>query len=202
MMPCADDVLIHAPLARATGHAGYVRFGSPLASLALMAATVLALAGCGHDEYEDSYPATSGVIVEGGTMAKDNPADSSGAAPATATRAGQPDGPSDPQGGTILFMASPGGGLPPRVIARTDSITSAPTAEHLARDALATHRRDPAPPTTSGMTAPLITNGEDPAIPIALPDPTATPRTSRRITISRQTGVDDGPTILRIVESP
>ena len=29
------------------------------------AALMLALAGCGHEAYEDSYPATSGVIVDG-----------------------------------------------------------------------------------------------------------------------------------------
>ncbi len=32
----------------------------------MMVSAVLTLAGCGHEAYEDSYPATSGVIVDGG----------------------------------------------------------------------------------------------------------------------------------------
>ncbi len=31
----------------------------------MMVSAVLTLAGCGHEAYEDSYPATSGVIVDG-----------------------------------------------------------------------------------------------------------------------------------------
>ena len=182
------------------------------------AAVLLALAGCGHEAYEDSYPATSSVIVDGGTgvtasAMDDQPAGQTGEVTA---------GPAAGQSGTILFMASPGNGLPPQVIARTDSITSVPTPEFLAREALASQRqgetRRQAPAGGSRMTAPLVvTADQDRTSPIILPAAPATPLAgsspagtspngslpaNSRIRISRQTGVDDGPTILKIIVAP
>ena len=182
------------------------------------AAVLLALAGCGHEAYEDSYPATSSVIVDGGTgvtasAMDDQPAGQTGEVTA---------GPAAGQSGTILFTASPSNGLPPQVIARTDSITSVPTPEFLAREALASQRqgetRRQAPAGGSRMTAPLVvTADQDRTFPIILPAAPATPLAgsspagtspngslpaNSRIRISRQTGVDDGPTVLRIIEAP
>ena len=186
------------------------------------AAVLLALAGCGHEAYEDSYPATSSVIVDGGTgvtasAMDDQPAGQTGEVTAEVTP-----GPAAGQSGTILFMASPGNGLPPQVIARTDSITSVPTPEFLAREALASRRqgetRRQIPAGGSRMTAPLVvTTDQDRTSPIILPaapatplagsspagtSPNGSPPANSRIRISRQTGVDDGPTVLRIIEAP
>jgi hypothetical protein len=89
---------------------------------------MLALAGCGPNEYQDSnamtYTTSSGMIDDGGeTPSVDqNYAD---------------------QVGTILFVASPGDGKPQQLISRTNSITSAPTAEFLAREAIAARQRAP-----------------------------------------------------------
>ena len=190
------------------------------------AAVLLALAGCGHEAHEDSYPATSSVIVDGGTgvtagAMDDQPAGQTGEVTAEVTAEVTP-GPAAGQSGTILFMASPGNGLPPQVIARTDSITSVPTPEFLAREALASQRqgetRRQAPAGDSRMTAPLVvTADQDRTSPIILPAAPATPLAgsspagpspngslpaNSRIRISRQTGVDDGPTVLRIIEAP
>ena len=188
----------------------------------IMVSAVFTLAGCGHEAYEDSYPATSSVIVDGGTgvtagAMDDQPEGQTGEVTAKVTP-----GPAAGQSGTILFMASPGNGLPPQVIARTDSITSVPTSEFLAREALASQRqgetRRQAPAGDSRMTAPLVmTADQDQTSPIILPAAPATPLAgsspadtspngslpaNSRIRISRQTGVDDGPTVLRIIEAP
>ena len=88
---------------------------------------MLALGGCRHEE-QDNYPATSGVMVEGCVVV-----DGGETLPAGQNSAGQN---SPDSGGTILFVANPGGGKPLRLIARTNSITTAPTAEFLARKAL------------------------------------------------------------------
>jgi len=107
------------------------------------AALMLALAGCGHEAYEDSYPATSGVIVDGtGTTAGAAGDQAAGQIPGQIPGqvTGQTSSPAAAQSGTILFMASPGDGRPPRLIARTNSITSVPTAEFLAREALASQQ--------------------------------------------------------------
>ena len=227
----------------------------------MMVSAVLTLAGCGHEAYEDNYPATSSVIVDGGG------APTAGTAPGITPGVtagvtagitagitggamdGQPagqtgevtakvtPGPAAGQSGTILFMASPGNGQPPQVIARTDSVTSVPTAEFLAREALtsqygtsrqAAASQQQAPAASAQMTAPLVvTADQDQTSPIILPVVPATPlvRTSpagtspagsspagsspngslpanSRIRISRQTGVDNGPTVLNIIEAP
>ena len=110
------------------------------------AALMLALAGCGHEAYEDSYPATSGVIVDGTGTTAGTAVGTAGAAGDQAAGQipgqipGQTSSPAAAQSGTILFMASPGDGRPPRLIARTNSITSVPTAEFLAREALASQQ--------------------------------------------------------------
>ena len=75
-----------------------------------------------------TIPPPRGVIVEGGVIV-----DGGETLPAGQNSTGQN---SADSGGTILFVASPGGGEPSRVIARTNSITTAPTAEFLARQAL------------------------------------------------------------------
>ncbi len=90
-------------------------------------------------------------------------------------------------------MASPGNGQPPQVIARTDSVTSLPTAEFLAREALAsqygtsarrtswtsrqaTASQQQAPAANTQMTAPLVvTADQDQTSPIILPVVPATP---------------------------
>ncbi|MEL0198108.1 MAG: hypothetical protein VW870_13780 [Rhodobiaceae bacterium] len=232
----------------------------------MMVSAVLTLAGCGHEAYEDSYPVTSGVIVDGGTgtapgtipgttggttpgitggitgsAMDDQPAGQTGEVTAEVTGEVAP-GPAAGQSGTILFMASPGNGQPPQVIARTDSVTSLPTAEFLAREALAsqygtsrqaTASQQQAPAASTQMTAPLVvTADQDQTSPIILPVVPATPLVgsspagtspagtspagsspagsspnrslpaNSRIRISRQTGVDDGPTVLRIIEAP
>lgn len=193
----------------------------PLAGLLLIgAALLLALAGCGHEDYEDSYPATSGVIVDGGAETAAGAAGDQTVSQIPGQIAGQIPGqipgqtssPDAAPSGTILFMASPGDGQPPRLIARTSSVTSVPTAEFLAREALASQPR--AADASTPMTAPLVITGDDDlATPIILPavpsagagsasSRAATPQTNSRITISRQTGVDDGPTVLRIIEAP
>ena len=191
------------------------------------AALMLALAGCGHEAYEDSYPATSGVIVDGtGTTAGTAVGTAGDQAagqipgPIPGQIPGQTSSPAAAQSGTILFMASPGDGQPPRLIARTNSITSVPTAEFLAREALASQQygasQQQAP--ASSMTAPLVLTADpDQTSPIILPGVPVTPRTgssangssangsspaNSRISISRQTGVDDGPTVLKIIEAP
>ncbi|MEK9855914.1 MAG: hypothetical protein VW495_14015 [Rhodobiaceae bacterium] len=227
----------------------------------MMVSAVLTLAGCGHEAYEDSYPATSGVIVDGGagtapgtipgttggttpgitggitgSAMDDQPAGQTGEVTAEVGGEVAP-GPAAGQSGTILFMASPGNGQPPQVIARTDSVTSLPTAEFLAREALAsqygtsrqaTASQQQAPAASTQMTAPLVvTADQDQTSPIILPVVPATPLVgsspagsspagssaagsspngslpaNSRIRISRQTGVDDGPTVLRIIEAP
>jgi hypothetical protein len=219
----------------------------------MMVSAVLTLAGCGHEAYEDSYPVTSGVIVDGGagtapgttpgitggitgSAMDDQPAGQTGEVTAEVTGEVAP-GPAAGQSGTILFMASPGNGQPPQVIARTDSVTSLPTAEFLAREALAsqygtsrqaTASQQQAPAASTQMTAPLVvTADQDQTSPIILPVVPATPLVgsspagssaagsspagsspngslpaNSRIRISRQTGVDDGPTVLRIIEAP
>lgn len=184
---------------------------NPAAILILAGATLLlAAGGCGHKEYEDSYPATSGVIADGGTVPGESVASGSAA----------------PQSnGRILFMASPGTGKPPQVIARTDSITTAPTAEFLAREALAAQRGAPVAaqrgaPVAGSETVPrpAVPVGADQATPITLPAvsvstrQTGTPLTATpqgtgaqadtRITILRQSGVNGTPTILKIIEAP
>ena len=189
----------------------------PAAGLLLIGtALLLAMGGCGREGYEDSYPATSGVIIDGGAGTTAETA--AGAAGDQAVDQipgqipGQTSSPDAAPSGTILFMASPGDGQPPRLIARTSSVTSVPTAEFLAREALASQPRAAAASTP--MTAPLVITGDDDlATPIILPaapsagagsasSRAATPQTNSRITISRQTGVDDGPTVLRIIEAP
>ena len=192
----------------------------PLAGLLLIGAASLALAGCGHEGHEDSYPATSGVIVDGGAGTTAETAAGAAGDQTVSQIAGQVPGqvpghtssPDATPPGTILFMASPGDGQPPRLIARTSSVTSVPTAEFLAREALASQPQATAASTS--MTAPLvITADDDLATPIILPvapstgtgsasSRAATPQTNSRITILRQTSVDDGPTVLKIIEAP
>ncbi len=182
---------------------------NPAAILILAGATLLlAVGGCGHKEYEDSYPATSGVISDGGTVPGESVASGS-AAPQSS--------------GRILFMASPGTGKPPQVIARTDSITTAPTAEFLAREALAAQRGAPVAGServagSETVARPAVPVGANQATPITLPAvsvstrQTGTPLTATpqgtgaqadtRITILRQSGVNGTPTILKIIEAP
>lgn len=194
---------------------------NPAAILILAGATLLlAVGGCGHKEYEDSYPATSGVIADGGTVPGESVASGS-------VHGGSVHGESAaPQSsGRILFMASPGTGKPPQVIARTDSITTAPTAEFLAREALAAQRGAPVATQRGARVAgsetvarPAVPVGADQATPITLPAvsvstrQTGTPLTATpqgtgaqadtRITILRQSGVNGTPTILKIIEAP
>ena len=121
----------------------------PLAGLLLIGAASLALAGCGHEGHEDSYPATSGVIVDGGAGTTAETAAGAAGDQTVSQIAGQVPGqvpghtssPDATPPGTILFMASPGDGQPPRLIAHTSSVTSVPTAEFLAREALASQPR-------------------------------------------------------------
>ena len=106
------------------------------------------------------------------------------------------------QVGTILFVASPGGGKPPQLISRTNSITSAPTAEFLAREAIAARQR--APTDSNRLTPPLVIAAEDDVDgPILLP--TASSTTPRTAT-TQQTGADApstaNPTILKIIQAP
>lgn len=227
MRPCAHirpapDLAVSRRFMRRTGMNRASGMVSGMKGGIMMVSAVFTLAGCGHEAYEDSYPATSSVIVDGGTgvtagAMDDQPAGQTGEVTAEVTA-----GPAAGQSGTILFMASPGNGLPPQVIARTDSITSVPTPEFLAREALASQRqgetRGQAPAGGSRMTAPLVvTADQDQTSPIILPAAPATPLAgsspagtspngslpaNSRIRISRQTGVDDGPTVLRIIEAP
>ena len=187
------------------------------------AALMLALAGCGHEAYEDSYPATSGVIVDGtGTTAETSvgAAGDQAAGQIPGQIPGQTSSPAAAQSGTILFMASPGDGRPPRVIARTNSITTTPTAETLAREALASQQyaasQQQAP--AASLTAPLVLTADpNQTSPIILPGVPVTPRAgsfpnasspnasspgNSRISIWHQTGVNDGPTVLKIIETP
>ena len=181
---------------------------NPAAILILAGATLLlAVGGCGHKEYEDSYPATSGVIADGGTVPGGSVASGSVASGSAAPQSS----------GRILFMASPGTGKPPQVIARTDSITTAPTAEFLAREALAAQRGAPVAGSET-VPRPAVPVGADQATPITLPAvsvstrQTGTPLTATpqgtgaqadtRITILRQSGVNGTPMILKIIEAP
>ena len=160
---------------------------------------LLALGGCGHEAYKDNYPATSGVIVDGGNAVT--------ASKATIKHTGTDTGTArDDAAGTILFMASPGDGKPARLIARTNSITTAPTAEFLAREAIASQRQ--APVDSNSLTAPLVLGaGDDQAAPVLLPTQSpgqagTAPRTDSHITIQRQSQGDGEPTILKIIEAP
>ena len=156
--------------------AGFILAGATL---------LLALGGCGYQAHEGLDHPPSSVIIDGGPAVPDMAAAATGAPPSA---------------GAILFVASPGDGGTPRLIARTDSITSAPTAEFLAREALAAQRGTSQ--SSTRVAAPIAPGtGEDPATPLTLPVATGTTANSR-IAISRQTGVDDGPTILRIIEAP
>lgn len=235
MRPCAyirpaPDLAVWRRFMRRTGMNRAGGMMSGMKGGVMMVSAVLTLAGCGHEAYEDSYPATSGVIVDGGagTAPGTTPGITGGITgsamddqPAGQTGEMTP-GPAAGQSGTILFMASPGNGQPPQVIARTDSVTSLPTAEFLAREALAsqygtsrqaTASQQQAPAASTQMTAPLVvTADQDQTSPIILPVVPATPLVgsspngslpaNSRIRISRQTGVDDGPTVLRIIEGP
>ena len=247
MRPCAHirpapDLAVWRRFMRRTGMNRAGGMMSGMKGGVMMVSAVLTLAGCGHEAYEDSYPATSGVIVDGGagTAPGTTPGITGGITPGITSGitgsamddqpAGQTGevagevtpGPAAGQSGTILFMASPGNGQPPQVIARTDSVTSLPTAEFLAREALAsqygtsrqaTASQQQAPAASTQMTAPLVvTADQDQTSPIILPVVPATPLVgsspngslpaNSRIRISRQTGVDDGPTVLRIIEGP
>jgi hypothetical protein len=119
---------------------------------------MLALAGCGPNEYQDSnamtYTTSSGMVDDGGeTPSVDQ------------NYAGQV--------GTILFVASPGDGKPQQLISRTNSITSAPTAEFLAREAIAARQR--APTDSNKLTPPLVIAAEDDVDgPILLPTASGT----------------------------
>ncbi|MEK9962645.1 MAG: hypothetical protein VXB94_13860 [Rhodobiaceae bacterium] len=150
MRPCAHirpapDLAVSRRFMRRTGMNRAGGMVSGMKGGVMMVSAVLTLAGCGHEAYEDSYPVTSGVIVDGGagtapgitggitgSAMDDQPAGQTGEVTGEVTP-----GPAAGQSGTILFMASPGNGQPPQVIARTDSVTSLPTAEFLAREALA-----------------------------------------------------------------
>ena len=201
------------PVYTGPGYFKIYRYG-----LAGAAVLLLALGGCGHQDYEDSYPATSGVIadagvdggVDGGVHDGEN-SDQNIAGQAT-----------DEETGTILFVASPGGGKPPQLIARTNSITTAPTAEFIAREVIAARQRAPA---ASNRLAPPLVIAEDDgdqASPISLPaapgtarqtatqqtatQQTATQQTGGGMTISQQAGADGSlagePTILKIIQAP
>lgn len=171
------------PVYTGPGYAKIYRYG-----MAGAAVLLLALAGCGHEKYGDSYPATSDVIGEGGVDSGVHDGENS-----DRNIAGQA---TDEETGTILFMASPGGGKPPRLIARTNSITSVPTAEFLAREALAAERR--APDAGNSQVPPqVVTEDGNQANPISQPvnvygTPTGVP-----------TGASTGaPTILKIIQAP
>ena len=169
------------------GHGITSIYGVTMASAAVM---LLALGGCGHEKYGDTYPVTSAVVVEGGDVVggKDSAANSGGQN--TGGEAAQE------QTGTILFMASPGGGKPPRLIARTNSITSVPTTEFLAREAIAAEQR--APDAGNRLVPPLVvTEDGNQANPIAQPadvygTPTGSPNGAPTST----------PTILKIIQAP
>ena len=160
-------------------------------------AIMLALAGCGPNEYQDSnaltYTNNSGMIDDGGETPSANQ-----------NYAGEV--------GTILFVASPGGGKPPRLISRTNSITSAPTAKFLAREALAAQQR--APTISNRLIPPLMIAAEDDVDrPILLPTASSnTPGSSTTRTAATpqagaaQAGTDApstaNPTILKIIKAP
>jgi len=154
---------------------------------------VLALGGCGTSTQKTAHLDDSVHHGSGNT----------GAVAASAS-AEQPSGeqPAGAQTGTILFMAAPEGGKPARLISRTNSITTAPTAKHLLRQALASGRRAPA--NTTNHTAPLVIEADDhQETPIQLPAPTTTaPRTDSQITIRHQPQRAGQPTILKIIEAP
>jgi hypothetical protein len=211
------DMKGHASSCGFIGNQGFTKIHRY--SLAGAAVMLLALGGCGHKEYEDSYPATSGVIVDGEV---DGGVD--GGINSNQNAAGQA---TDEQSGTILFVASPGGGKPPQLIARTNSVTSVPTAEFIAREAIAAQRRAPA--ASNGLIPPLVIteNDGDQASPISLPaapgtarqtatqqatnqqatpQQATTPQAGGSITISQQAGADGTlagePTILKIIQAP
>ena len=204
----ADIGLAHPELHSAPGgDAGFYRIPTRRILVTGVAVMMLALGGCGHEE-QDNYPATSGVIVEGGVIV-----DGGETLPAGQNSTGQN---SADSGGTILFLASPGGGKPPRLIARTNSITTAPTAEFLARKALLSWQGAPA--SNNGLVPLVVIAAEDDVDgPILLPTAssttpgttkpqTGTPQTGNRITVARPAGTDtpsaNKPTILKIIQSP
>ena len=110
------------------------------------------------------------------------------------------------QVGTILFVASPGDGKPQQLISRTNSITSAPTAEFLAREAIAARQR--APTDSNKLTPPLVIAAEDDVDgPILLPTASGTtPGITTPQTGAPQAGADapstGNPTILKIIQAP
>ena len=125
------------------------------------------------------------------------------------------------QVGTILFVASPGDGKPQQLISRTNSITSAPTAEFLAREAIAARQR--APTDSNKLTPPLVIAAEDDVDgPILLPTASGTtpgittpgsttpgsttPGSTTPQTGAPQAGADapstGNPTILKIIQAP
>jgi hypothetical protein len=167
------------------------------------AVMMLALGGCGSGTQKTVHLDGPGNTDPGNTANIDMVADSGGIE-ATGPSAEQPSG---DQTGTILFMAAPEGGKPARLISRTDSITTTPTAKHLLQQALASGRQAPA--NTTSHTAPLVIEADDhQETPIQLPAPatatlaTATPRTDSQITIRRQSQGAGQPTILKIMEAP
>ena len=164
---------------------------------------MLALGGCGSGTQKTVHLDGPGNTGPGNTANIDMVADSGGIE-ATGPSAEQPSG---DQTGTILFMAAPEGGKPARLISRTNSITTTPTAKHLLQQALASGRQAPA--NTTSHTAPLVIEADDhQETPIQLPAPatatptTATPRTDSQITIRRQSQGAGQPTILKIMEAP
>ena len=167
------------------------------------AVMMLALGGCGSGTQKTVHLDGPGNTGPGNTANIDMVADSGGIE-ATGPSAEQPSG---DQTGTILFMAAPEGGKPARLISRTNSITTTPTAKHLLQQALASGRQAPA--NTTSHTAPLVIEADDhQETPIQLPAPatatptTATPRTDSQITIRRQSQGAGQPTILKIMEAP
>lgn len=159
---------------------------------------MLALGGCGLGTHQNGDPdnprGSSGMIVDG----EDIPT-------------GDTDSPTEEQAGTILFMASPGNGRPAKLISRTNSITTAPTAEFLARQILARKAiaaKHGAPVNRNGLTAPLVIEADDhQETPILLPTQLpgqagAISRTDSHITIQRQSQGDGKPTLLKIIETP
>ena len=120
------------------GLAGMTRAGMTRAGMTGTALLLLALGGCGHEPHKDSYPVSSGALVDGSsTISTSTGSDSAGSDSAGSNLADSSATAPEGSTGAILFMASSGDGKPPQLIARTTSVTTAPTAETLAREAIA-----------------------------------------------------------------
>ncbi|MGB2496417.1 MAG: hypothetical protein ACPIFQ_09370, partial [Candidatus Puniceispirillaceae bacterium] len=157
--------------------AGMTRAGMTRAGMTGTALLLLALGGCGHEPHKDSYPVSSGALVDGSsTISTSTGSDSAGSDSAGSNLAGSSATAPEGSTGAILFMASSCDGKPPQLIARTTSVTTAPTAETLAREAIAARQNTPAiSPAISPATNTAI--GSDRTAPLVIPaaGDTATP---------------------------